>query len=92
MLDEDESHGVIEEAVDLGVNFFHTANTYSYDESERVLGTALEGYDREQFVVATKGHFGTDTDNPNAVGLSRKAIDVQLQGSLDRLGMDTIDL
>lgn len=92
VLDEEESVEVIEEAIDLGVNFFDTANTYSDGESERVLGTALEGYDREEFVVATKGFFGADTDDPNAVGLSRKAIDIQLQESLDRLGMDTVDL
>jgi aryl-alcohol dehydrogenase-like predicted oxidoreductase len=92
VLDEDESVELIEEAIDLGVNFFDTANTYSNGASERVLGTALEGYDREEFVVATKGYFGAGTDNPNAVGLSRKAIDIQLQASLDRLGLDTIDL
>jgi aryl-alcohol dehydrogenase-like predicted oxidoreductase len=57
-----------------------------------VLGTALEEYDREEFVIATKGYFGSGADNPNAVGLSRKAIDVQLQASLDRLDLDTIDL
>jgi aryl-alcohol dehydrogenase-like predicted oxidoreductase len=59
-------------------------------ESERVLGEALEGR-REEAVVATKGFFRMD-DDPNSGGLSRKAIEQELQNSLDRLGMDTVDL
>ncbi|MFB6298942.1 MAG: aldo/keto reductase, partial [Halobacteriales archaeon] len=92
VLDEAESHDVIERAIDLGVNFFDTANQYSHGESERVLGTALERYDRDWSVVATKGYYHMDEDNPNAGGLSRKALEQELQNSLDRLGMDTVDL
>ncbi|MFB6069737.1 MAG: aldo/keto reductase [Halanaeroarchaeum sp.] len=91
VLDEDESVEVIERAIDLGINFFDTANVYSRGESERVLGTALDGY-REETVVATKGYFQMDEDNPHSGGLSRKAIEQELEHSLDRLDVETIDL
>ena len=92
VLDEDESEEIIDKAVDLGINFFDTANMYSVGESERVVGNALSGYDRDWLVLATKVFNPMDEDNPNAQGLSRKAIEQELQNSLDRLGMDTIDL
>ncbi len=91
-LDADESADIIDRAIDLGVNFFDTANTYSTGESERILGEALAGYDRDWSVVATKVYNDMDPDNPNAAGLSRKAIEQELANSLDRLGMDTVDL
>jgi len=91
VLDEEESHEIIERAIDLGINFFDTANMYSAGESERVLGTALEGR-REESVVATKCFFQMDEDNPHSGGLSRKAIEQELAHSLDRLGMETVDL
>ena len=91
VLDEDEAEPIIERAIDLGINFFDTANMYSTGESERVLGNALEGR-REESVVATKGYFQMDEDNPHSGGLSRKAIEQELDASLDRLRMDTIDL
>jgi aryl-alcohol dehydrogenase-like predicted oxidoreductase len=74
------------------VNFFDTANMYSNGASERVLGEALDGHDRDEFVVATKGYFQMDESNPNSGGLSRKAIEQELSNSLDRLDTDTIDL
>jgi len=92
VLDEEESRGVIERAIDLGINFFDTANMYSMGESERVLGTVLDDYDRDGQVVATKGYFQMDADNPNSGGLSRKAIEQELSNSLTRLGMDAVDL
>jgi aryl-alcohol dehydrogenase-like predicted oxidoreductase len=91
VLDEEEGIELVERAIDLGINFFDTANMYSRGESERVLGTALEGR-REESVVATKGYFQMDEDDPNSGGLSRKAIEQELVNSLDRLGMDTVDL
>jgi len=91
VLDEDEGIELVERAIDLGINFFDTANMYSNGESERVLGEALDGR-REDKVVATKGYFRMDEDNPNSGGLSRKAIEQELEHSLDRLGMDTVDL
>ena len=95
VLDEPESKAIIERAIDLGINFFDTANIYSMGESERVLGSVLGEYDRDEQVVATKTH---PTWSPESYppedrgGLSRKAIEQDLSRSLDRLGMDTIDL
>ncbi|MDR5672872.1 aldo/keto reductase [Halalkaliarchaeum sp. AArc-GB] len=91
VLDEEEGIELVERALELGVNFFDTANMYSKGESERVLGKALEGH-REEAVVATKGYFQMDDDDPNSGGLSRKAIEQELEASLDRLGMETVDL
>jgi len=91
VLGEDEGIELVERARDLGINFFDTANMYSRGESERILGKALEGH-RDESVVATKAYFQMDEDNPNSGGLSRKAIEQELDASLDRLGMDTIDL
>ncbi|MEF8776711.1 MAG: aldo/keto reductase [Haloarculaceae archaeon] len=91
VLDEEESHEIIDRAIDLGITFFDTANMYSTGESERILGDALEGR-REANVVATKGFFRMDEDNHHSGGLSRKALEQELAASLDRLGMDTVDL
>ncbi|RLM50403.1 aldo/keto reductase [Halorubrum sp. Atlit-28R] len=92
VLDEEDGKELVERAIDLGVNFFDTANMYSNGASERVLGEALDGHDRDEFVVATKGYFQMDESNPNSGGLSRKAIEQELSNSLDRLDTDTIDL
>jgi aryl-alcohol dehydrogenase-like predicted oxidoreductase len=91
VLDPEESYPIIERALDLGINFFDTANMYSNGESERVLGEALAGH-REKAVVATKCYFQMDDDNPHSGGLSRKAIEQELDASLDRLDMETVDL
>ncbi|WP_436923724.1 aldo/keto reductase [Halosimplex amylolyticum] len=92
VLDEEDSRPIIERAIDLGINFFDTANVYSNGESERVLGNVLDDYERDEQVIATKGYGEMDEDNPNASGLSRKAIEQELSNSLDRLGVDTVDL
>jgi len=92
VLEDDESREIIERAIDLGINFFDTANMYSKGESERVLGDVLADYDRDAQVVATKTYFQMDEENRNSGGLSRKAIEQELANSLDRLGMDTVDL
>jgi len=92
VLDPDESRPIVERAIELGINFFDTANMYSRGESERVLGDVLGDYDRDEFVVATKGYFQMREDDPNSGGCSRKAIEQELANSLDRLGMDTVDL
>ncbi|WP_225332743.1 aldo/keto reductase [Halomicrobium urmianum] len=91
MLDRDESEELIERALELGINFFDTANVYSTGESEEILGEVLAEYDRDEQVVATKV-YGEMGDDPNKQGLSRKAIEQELDHSLDRLGMDTVDL
>ena len=92
MLDEESSREIIDRAVELGINFFDTANAYSAGESEEILGRALDERDRAEQVVATKTFFPVGGDGPNRSGLSRKAIEQELDASLDRLGMDTVDL
>ena len=92
VLEEDEARPIIERAIDLGVTLFDTANKYAWGESERILGNVLADYDPDQFVIATKVHGIMDESNPNARGLSRKAIEQELSNSLDRLQVDTIDL
>jgi aryl-alcohol dehydrogenase-like predicted oxidoreductase len=91
-LDAEESRELIERAIDLGINFFDTANIYSYGESEEILGEVLGEYDRDEFVVATKGYAQMREDDPNSGGLSRKALEQELSASLSRLDMDTVDL
>ncbi|WP_207586390.1 aldo/keto reductase [Halomontanus rarus] len=91
MLDEGESREIIERAIDLGINFFDTANVYSRGESEEILGNVLADYDRDKQVVATKV-YGEMGEGPNQQGLSRKTIEQELSNSLERLGMDTVDL
>lgn len=91
-LEESESREIIDRAIDLGINFFDTANIYSFGESERILGNALEGYERDAQVIASKVYFQMDETNPNSGGLSRKTIEQELERSLDRLGVDTVDL
>lgn len=91
-LDEAQSRRLIEHALDHGINFFDTANTYRNGQSEAVLGDVIAEYDRDSLVVATKVYKRTDEQNPNSGGLSRKAIEQELANSLDRLGLDTIDL
>ncbi|MFB6074025.1 MAG: aldo/keto reductase [Haloarculaceae archaeon] len=90
-LDAEESREIIERAIDLGINFFDTANVYNEGDSEEILGEVLGEYDRDEQVVATKV-YGEMDDAPNRQGLSRKAIEQELAHSLDRLGMDTVDL
>jgi aryl-alcohol dehydrogenase-like predicted oxidoreductase len=92
MLEGDAAREVIERAIDLGINFFDTANAYSDGESEDILGDVLADYDRSDKVVATKVRFPVGEDDPNASGLSRKTIEQELEASLERLGLDTIDL
>jgi len=91
-VDEPEATDVIDRALELGINFFDTANVYSRGESEEILGNTLSEYDRDEQVVATKVNGQMRDDDPNSQGLSRKAIEQELDNSLERLGMETIDL
>lgn len=92
VLKEEDSRKIIKHALDLGINFFDTANVYSKGESERILGKALNDFaEREDIVVATKVH-GSMRDKPNGGGLSRKNIMHEIDQSLERLGMDYVDL
>jgi aryl-alcohol dehydrogenase-like predicted oxidoreductase len=92
-LDEAQSIDIIERAIDLGITFFDTANSYSWGDSERVLGKAIDGHDTDALVIASKV-FNESMENPhaNATGLSRKTIDQELDHTLDRLGLESLDL
>jgi aryl-alcohol dehydrogenase-like predicted oxidoreductase len=91
-LDEDKSRPLIKQAVELGINFFDTANVYSDGTSEEILGRALKEFTRrEDVVIATKVN-GRMRPGPNGAGLSRKAIVGELDNSLRRLGTDFVDL
>ncbi len=91
-LNEEESQPFLREALDLGINFFDTANVYSSGASEEVVGRFLKANARrEAVVIATKVH-GVMRDEPNGRGLSRKAIFFELDESLRRLGTDYVDL
>jgi aryl-alcohol dehydrogenase-like predicted oxidoreductase len=93
VLDEQTSHQFIQQAIELGINFFDTANIYSYGSSEEYVGRALKNYaQRDEIVVATKVFNTMQPNSPNSGGLSRKAIMHQLDASLKRLGMDYVDL
>ncbi len=90
VLEEDEALPIIERALDLGINFFDTANMYSDGESERILGEALDGRWDDVF-VGTKCYFEVDGRRQSS-GLSRKTVEQELDASLRRLGTDTVDL
>lgn len=92
-LAEPEARPFIRRALELGINFFDTANSYSAGTSEEILGRALRdfGARRDEVVVATKVFFPW-REGPNGGGLSRKAIFSAIDASLARLGLDHVDL
>jgi aryl-alcohol dehydrogenase (NADP+) len=92
IFDEDESRPFIKRALELGINFFDTANAYSSGRSEEVTGRALRDFARrDEVVIATKVYFPMG-DKPNQGGLSRKHIMASIDDSLRRLGTDYVDL
>jgi len=92
VLDEVDSRPFYKKALDLGINFFDTADMYSMGVSEAVTGRALgEMAKMEEIVLATKVHFPMG-DGPNMGGISRKHIVQACESSLRRLGVETIDL
>ena len=92
VVDEAQSREVIKRALDLGINFFDTANVYSAGTSEEYLGRALKDFaDRDKVVIATKVNFRMH-EGPNGAGLSRKHILSEIDKSLKRLETDYVDL
>jgi voltage-dependent potassium channel beta subunit len=81
----------IHRAFELGVNFFDTANVYRRGAAEEVVGRALRGIERDDYVLATKV-WGPMGEGPNDRGLSRKHVMEQCHASLRRLGTDYVDL
>jgi 1-deoxyxylulose-5-phosphate synthase len=91
-LDEEKSRPLIKKALDLGINFFDTANVYSDGTSEEIVGRALKDFvKRDDVVIATKVN-GRMRPGANGAGLSRKAIFAEIDNSLRRLGTDFVDL
>jgi 1-deoxyxylulose-5-phosphate synthase len=91
-LDEEQGRPFIKRALELGINFFDTANMYGTGRSEEVLGRALRDFaKRDEVVVASKVYFPMRPD-VNGRGLSRKAIMTEIDHSLRRLGTDYVDL
>ena len=91
-LNEEDSRTIIKRALELGINFFDTANVYAHGVSEEILGRALKDFaNREEVVIATKV-FGKMHEGPNGSGLSRKAIMSEIDNSLKRLNIDYVDL
>jgi aryl-alcohol dehydrogenase (NADP+) len=93
VLDEEDSRPFVKRALELGINFFDTADMYSTGVSEEVTGRALRDFARrEEVVLATKVYFPTNPEDPNARGNSRKHIMDAIDASLRRLGTDYVDL
>ncbi|WP_339810407.1 aldo/keto reductase [Paenibacillus sp. FSL R7-0189] len=91
-LNEEQSRPFIKRALELGINFFDTANVYSDGTSEEIVGCALKEFARrDEVVIATKVFFRMH-QGPNGAGLSRKAIMTEIDNSLKRLGTDYVDL
>eukprot|EP01032_Pedospumella_encystans_P032465 gene32465-36650_t len=91
-LDEEQSRPVIRHALEAGINFFDTANSYSDGTSEEIVGRALRDFARrDEVVIATKAYF-PQGKGPNQRGLSRKALMAEIDNSLRRLGTDYVDL
>ena len=91
-LNEEASRPLLRQAFEAGINFFDTANIYSDGTSEEFLGRAVREFSRrEDVVIATKLNSPMRKD-PNAAGLSRKAVMTEIDASLKRLGTDHVDL
>jgi len=91
-LNEEESRPFIQKALDLGINFFDTADIYSYGASEEVVGNALKDFARRDEVVIATKVFNRMSPDPNDAGLSRKHIMSSIDSSLRRLKTDYVDL
>ncbi|UKS25954.1 aldo/keto reductase [Paenibacillus sp. HWE-109] len=91
-LNEEQSRPIIKKALELGFNFFSSANMYSDGTSEEILGRALKDFSRRDEVVISTKVFVPMRKGPNTLGLSRKAIMNEIDNSLRRLGTDYVDL
>lgn len=92
VLNENQAKPIIKQALELGINFFDTANMYAEGTSEEILGNVLHKYaNRDEIVIGTKV-FNRMHEGPNGAGLSRKAIMSEIDKSLKRLKTDYIDL
>ena len=92
VLDEEESRPFFKRALELGINFFDTADVYSLGVSEEVTGRALKDFGKRDAVVIATKVYSPMGGGPNERGLSRKHIMESIDGSLRRLGTDYVDL
>ncbi len=92
--DYNEAKPIFKKAIDLGINYFDTANVYQLGTSEEITGKLIKefGLDRDEIVVATKVHFAMREGKPNGGGSSRKNIMSEIDHSLKRLGLDYVDV
>ncbi|MFB6173307.1 MAG: aldo/keto reductase [Halobacteriales archaeon] len=88
--DREEAHALLDAAHEHGINFIDTANGYGGGRSERWIGEWLDGRDREEFVIASKVYWTQEA--PVSENLGRKTIRAEIEGTLDRLGTDYLDL
>ena len=91
-LNEEEGRPLIRKALEMGINFLDTANTYSDGTSEEIVGRAIRDFTRREEVVLATKVFNRMRPGPNGAGLSRKAIMAEIDNSLRRLGTDYVDL
>ena len=91
-MDEEASRPLIKQALELGINFLDTANSYSDGTSEEIVGRAVRDFSRRDGIVVATKCFHPFRKGPNGSGLSRKAIFTAIDDSLRRLGMDYVDL
>ena len=90
----EDAKPIFKRAIDLGINYFDTANVYQMGSSEEITGKLIREYglNRDEIVVATKVHFDMRPGRPNGGGSSRKNIMAEIDHSLERLGLDYVDL
>jgi aryl-alcohol dehydrogenase-like predicted oxidoreductase len=91
-VENDQARACVKAALDAGITTFDTADTYANTAAESVLGEALAGQRRESLEIFTKVYWPTGPKGPNDTGLSRKHILESINGSLQRLGTDYVDL
>ncbi|TCL72629.1 aldo/keto reductase [Rhizobium sp. BK251] len=89
---EELSRPLIKQAIELGINFLDTANTYSDGSSEEIVGRAIKDFSRREAIVLATKVYNRMRPGPNGAGLSRKAIFDEIDNSLRRLGTDYVDL
>jgi len=91
-LDQEASQPFFRQAVELGIDFWDTANVYQFGRWEEFVGRAVKRYTRRENVVLATKVYGKMYDGPGGQGLSRRAIMEQIDGSLTRLGTDFVDV
>ena len=90
-VEDDEAQNIVETAIEKGVNFIDLADCYGTGDAERVTGEIIEDYERRHLVISSKVYYPM-SEKPNDRGLSRKHIMESIDGTLDRLGSDYLDI